>query len=312
MSELGQLLKNARLEKNLSLDDVQEATKIRKRYLEAIEEGDYKVLPGSFYVRAFVKTYAEMVGLNPDEIVQSYRDDVLASGPEQIEPSICTRKPSVQADDRLHRWASKLLKGSFIILIAVILYSFAVKYVKPRTLGIDTAGKTNVTEKEKPYVTLNDRTADSSAREDNKKVAVQQLTEPKSALQQEPIIVLESSKHSEDSYQVSALKPVKVEIKANGGRCWLEVWEKDNRKGKLHYDTLEKNQVLNINMFELDIFIRVGNARLIEISVAGQPLNSLDYDGPKNVRLRWLPHNKAQKRQMEKQEQSTGTTDVLA
>lgn len=67
MSELGQQLREARLQKGMSLDDVQEMTKIRKRYLEAIEAGDYKVLPGSFYVRAFIKTYAETVGLNPDE-----------------------------------------------------------------------------------------------------------------------------------------------------------------------------------------------------------------------------------------------------
>ena len=48
MSELGQQLREARLQKGMSLDDVQEMTKIRKRYLEAIEAGDYKVLPGSF------------------------------------------------------------------------------------------------------------------------------------------------------------------------------------------------------------------------------------------------------------------------
>lgn len=73
MSELGQQLKEARLQKGLSLDDVQEMTKIRKRYLEAIETGDYKVLPGSFYVRAFIKTYAETVGLNPDEILKGIK-----------------------------------------------------------------------------------------------------------------------------------------------------------------------------------------------------------------------------------------------
>lgn len=73
MSELGQQLREARLQKGMSLDDVQEMTKIRKRYLEAIEAGDYKVLPGSFYVRAFIKTYAETVGLNPDELLEGHK-----------------------------------------------------------------------------------------------------------------------------------------------------------------------------------------------------------------------------------------------
>ncbi|MDG0793610.1 helix-turn-helix domain-containing protein [Cohnella ginsengisoli] len=56
-----------------TLDDIQEITKIRKRYLEAIESGDYKVLPGSFYVRAFVKTYAETVGLDAEEVLRLYQ-----------------------------------------------------------------------------------------------------------------------------------------------------------------------------------------------------------------------------------------------
>lgn len=48
MSELGALLKTARQEKGLSLDDVQEQTKIRKRYLEALEEGDLKSYQANF------------------------------------------------------------------------------------------------------------------------------------------------------------------------------------------------------------------------------------------------------------------------
>ncbi|HEY0827135.1 MAG TPA: helix-turn-helix domain-containing protein, partial [Bacilli bacterium] len=68
MSDLGQLLIKARNEKGLTIEDLQETTKIRKAYLEAIEEGNYKKLPGNFYVRAFIKSYAEAVGLEPDEV----------------------------------------------------------------------------------------------------------------------------------------------------------------------------------------------------------------------------------------------------
>ena len=76
MSELGQTLRTAREELGLSLEQVQEATKIRKQYLIAIEEGDYSALPGSFYVRAFVKNYAEAVGLNPEELLSYYKHEL--------------------------------------------------------------------------------------------------------------------------------------------------------------------------------------------------------------------------------------------
>ena len=63
MTELGARLKEARLAKGYSLEDLQEITKIQKRYLIGIEEGNYSIMPGSFYVRAFIKQYAEAVGL---------------------------------------------------------------------------------------------------------------------------------------------------------------------------------------------------------------------------------------------------------
>ncbi|EEJ42036.1 helix-turn-helix domain-containing protein [Leuconostoc mesenteroides] len=68
-NQIGEQLKAARLEKQLSLDDIQEITKIQRRYLSAIEEKNLSVLPGDFYVRAFIRQYALAVGLHPDELL---------------------------------------------------------------------------------------------------------------------------------------------------------------------------------------------------------------------------------------------------
>jgi cytoskeletal protein RodZ len=70
--ELGTLLKNARQEKNLSLQDIQEATKIRKKYLEAIEANDFSVLPGNVYLKVFVKGYAREVGVDYQQLLANY------------------------------------------------------------------------------------------------------------------------------------------------------------------------------------------------------------------------------------------------
>ena len=72
MASVGQKLKDARIAKGLTLDDLQQTTKIQKRYLIAIEEGNYDALPGKFYVKAFARQYAETVGLNPN--FKSQRD----------------------------------------------------------------------------------------------------------------------------------------------------------------------------------------------------------------------------------------------
>ncbi|NOJ70957.1 RodZ domain-containing protein [Paenibacillus alvei] len=309
MSELGQLLKKARLEKNLSLDDVQEATKIRKRYLEAIEEGDYKVLPGSFYVRAFVKTYAETVGLNPDEILQYYRNDIPTPEPEpSVEPLLRTKKRSVQSSssDRFGRWASTLLLWAFIILIGVIVYFFVVMKVNPGTSD-NTSDDTNITETQTPSTGANGAANGDKTGQNNAGGAVQQPVKPTTPeppkQEQKPIVVLQTSKRSEDVYQISAPAntPVKVEIKAVNDRSWLAVHEKNSSGKKLHYETLEKDQTVSFDMTDQGMFIRAGYAKAIEVTVAGEPLNKSDNEGSKNIRLQWISYEEAQKLQAEKQ-----------
>jgi cytoskeletal protein RodZ len=70
--ELGTLLKKARQEKGLSLNDIQELTKIRKKYLEAIEANDFDVLPAKVYLKIFVKGYAREVDINYKELLNYY------------------------------------------------------------------------------------------------------------------------------------------------------------------------------------------------------------------------------------------------
>ncbi len=80
---IGEILKEARVENNLSLDDIQEITKIQKRYLVAIEHDDYHALPGRFYARAFIKEYAQAVGIDANEILQEFDEDKIQTEEEQ-------------------------------------------------------------------------------------------------------------------------------------------------------------------------------------------------------------------------------------
>lgn len=124
MSELGQQLREARLQKGLSLDDVQDMTKIRKRYLEAIEAGDYKVLPGTFYVRAFIKTYAETVGLNADELLEGHKKDVPAQEQEATMEPVIQKRAARASGERNVKWMSSALMWLFPILILGLIYFY--------------------------------------------------------------------------------------------------------------------------------------------------------------------------------------------
>ncbi|NEU29307.1 helix-turn-helix domain-containing protein [bacterium LRH843] len=124
MSELGQFLKEEREKKQLSLDDLQHTTKIQKRYLLAIEEGRYETLPGLFYARAFIKTYAEAIGLDPEPLFDQYRDELPNPAREAIVlPARSERTKKVVPPKKRTKGSSILPAVITIIVIIAVAVS---------------------------------------------------------------------------------------------------------------------------------------------------------------------------------------------
>ena len=72
--QIGQILEKKRREKGLSLKEVEQATKIRIRYLEGLEREDPTVLPDHVYARGFLKTYANFLGLDGEKLARELQD----------------------------------------------------------------------------------------------------------------------------------------------------------------------------------------------------------------------------------------------
>ncbi|MBA2691719.1 MAG: helix-turn-helix domain-containing protein [Rubrobacter sp.] len=72
-AKIGDVLARAREERGLSLQEVEQATKIRKRYLSGLEREDFSDLPDSVYVQGFLKTYANFLGLDGEELAQDLK-----------------------------------------------------------------------------------------------------------------------------------------------------------------------------------------------------------------------------------------------
>jgi cytoskeleton protein RodZ len=73
LHKLGEVLRTAREAKGVDLARVERDTKIRVRYLTALETGDYAELPGAVYTKGFLRNYGAYLGLDVEYLVDLYR-----------------------------------------------------------------------------------------------------------------------------------------------------------------------------------------------------------------------------------------------
>lgn len=121
-SRIGATLKEERTRQGLDISSVEERTKIRTKYLRALENEDWDVLPGSAYVRGFLRTYAGVLGLDADALVDEYRVrfEGADAEPYGIADRVLTERRPLDAREprRLDR---RVVVGLLIAGLAVIL-----------------------------------------------------------------------------------------------------------------------------------------------------------------------------------------------
>jgi len=125
--DLGKKLREARERKGVSLRQIANSTKISARVLEALERNDISRLPGGIYGRAFVRSFAAEIGLDPEVVIQEFiaqfpDDSVTAGHPksEQIEDN-----ESLESDRRMASTFLRLLALSVPIAIVVVYFTAA-------------------------------------------------------------------------------------------------------------------------------------------------------------------------------------------
>lgn len=93
MKPIGTILRNARLQKGMNLEDVSKKTKIRVKYLSYIEQNAWDELPGTTYAKGFVKSYASAVGLDPDKIFMLFRREYKDTEKRELMPKGLVDQP---------------------------------------------------------------------------------------------------------------------------------------------------------------------------------------------------------------------------
>jgi cytoskeletal protein RodZ len=135
MPSIGETLRDARMRQHMDIADVEARTKIRAKYLRALENEEFAMLPGSTFVKTFLRTYAEQLGLDPHLLVEEYRANY--EGPDEAELQPLT-PPAVSRRERERRRGPRP-PGRLPIVIGAVLAVLVFLVI----LGWDRGGNDN-------------------------------------------------------------------------------------------------------------------------------------------------------------------------
>lgn len=120
-TSVGQTLRKARLERGIELSEVERVTKIRPKYLQAIEADRWDLLPGEAYARGFLSTYAQFLGLDERELLAEFRSEHEPPVEEPLPETMLPRRGMTSRSFSLRR----ILLGGAVIAAAAIAVGLA-------------------------------------------------------------------------------------------------------------------------------------------------------------------------------------------
>ena len=271
VTELGARLKEARVQKGYSLDDLQEITKIQKRYLVGIEEGNYASMPGSFYVRAFIKQYSEAVGLDPHEILKQYQNEIPASQVSEVSQSFSNshnrrKLVNTTSSNKMMESVPKLIVGLFVVVILIIAITLISKKLN-ETPPIVQDGDNMSFEINKPAISTDPEEEDKEEdTEENKEDEEVEVVEPVQTLS--PAVALPDGQSFE--YTLSGVEEMLVRIEVISGPSWIGIRD-SNGTEQLTVNDYKIGDEFEFDASTLDyIRIRLGRALNVKVFINDQ------------------------------------------
>ncbi|MBJ7347369.1 MAG: helix-turn-helix domain-containing protein [Thermoleophilaceae bacterium] len=120
MGEIGDALRDQRLSAKIDVQNVEDATKIRAKYLRALENEEFDLLPGPSYVKSFLRTYAEYLGLDGRALVDVYRREY-ERGQDLESGGFAARSTLKAGGTRRPQWIRVGIAALVAVVIAVIV-----------------------------------------------------------------------------------------------------------------------------------------------------------------------------------------------
>jgi cytoskeleton protein RodZ len=263
-AKIGPVLEKARKDRGLTLEEAEHATKIRKRYLDGLEREDFGVLPDAVYARGFLKTYANYLGLDGEELARELRD---RRRPRR-ERSITYGAPRTSDFDRplinpgeLNGKEKRKISWTTVLnlLVALLLLAAVVGSLYYVGLGAQSAGQ-NPEENPQPQ-------PPSQSQED-----VANNPQPRGGA---PAAGGEENGPPAQPQPAPQPDTLSVVVSVEGDPSWLSVLA----DGELVYEQIAQPGYSQTFEAQREVSIKTGNAGAVGVEVNGQDLGRLGESG---------------------------------
>ncbi len=271
MKEIGAILKAAREEKGLSLDEVQMVTKIRYKHLAALEAGDFDQLPGEVYVKGFLVNFAKTVDLDGEEILRKYytlknqasagkeETQTVEKGRERIwpEPVKAEKRPRPAKRGNLPLYA--------LALIGVLLLAGVVFWIL-QGRAPDTS----------PVTVPSRASSEAETESANKQTTPETQAPPDEAGGKAERSVTIPTTPGNKQGELSPATPSVLVVEADEA-VWIGIYRRAS--GDLFFEGTLRPAERREWILTEDVTLRIGNAGGLRVSYRGQDLGKLGASG---------------------------------
>ncbi|MHC9532355.1 helix-turn-helix domain-containing protein [Dellaglioa sp. L3N] len=278
MSEIGKTLQEARINKGYTIDDLQQMTKIQKRYLIAIEDEKFSDLPGDFYVRAFVKQYAETVDLDADDLLKEFNETLPDAQEKMVakeQASRSEKSAKMPKDGKIDKFMSYLPTIIIVVIVLGILgtiYGVTLNNKNTDTQIESSSSKVSVSTDSKAKAKQSSSESAKTSSSSSKKVKkTQKLT-----------YVSDSGTNSVYTME-NAPTTSKIKLTASGSAAWSSVTADGTQ---LWQATLVSDASANVTIPAgvKAVVFSFGNAPAMKITINGKTLDFMKTNATLQVR----------------------------
>jgi cytoskeletal protein RodZ len=263
LETLGDYLKNKREAQNITLEEVAQATRIRRTILEAIENNHYDLIPPKVFTQGFIKSYASYLGLDENDVIKRYHELM-----ESLETKNDTDEPVQEQPPQPFITPGRLLVLGIVCIVALTIWLLSRNpqqeddTVSNNTLPITSTSSSSVTSPPPASQEVPAEEDGAPTVFDREEPAVLEEEPPPEGKQGEETV--EATETEEGKAEPMALRVVATE------QAWMKV---QLDQGKPYEALLKSGESLTLKAREKFI-IRIGNAGGVELFFNEEPLGN--------------------------------------